>query len=253
MDIPKLRDGKGIKREPYLLNEFPDELIIKIAEELTYLLHIGAKDITGDQWGDIFASALRSLFDEETEHLASPVGIADVVFGKMAFSMKTVKYAKPFNQSNVRLISGRCSPDYSYGITDPHEDIQKTGTAVLGIWNERINIAHDKFNPVRTTVLVRSYDLLSYYLFEENTDRYNTNEFVWSENKNGNLVGKKGDSEYFTWQPHGSQFTIHTKIPSNAVKFKIKQPPLLSKTEQLKHINFDQSWVEIIRNCSSSE
>lgn len=32
--------------------------------------------------------------------------------------------------TSVKLISGRCSPDYSYGITDPHKDVQKTGEAV---------------------------------------------------------------------------------------------------------------------------
>lgn len=39
--------------------------------------------------------------------------------------MKTVKSTNPLNSQAVRLISGRCSPDYSYGIEDPHDDIQK--------------------------------------------------------------------------------------------------------------------------------
>lgn len=55
------------------------------------------------------------------------------------------------------------------GITDPHKDIQKTGEAVLNIWNERINIAGDNYSQVRTAVLIRSYDMLSYKLFEEET------------------------------------------------------------------------------------
>lgn len=84
------------------------------------------------------------------------------------------------------LISGRCSPDYSYGITDPHADIQQTGRAVLGIWNERINLAQDEYNPVRTSVLVRSNDLLSYTLFEEDNHRFRTSDYLWEANKNGN-------------------------------------------------------------------
>lgn len=107
------------------------------------------------------------------EHLQSPIGIADVVYDKMAWSMKTVKNSNPHRvEATVRLISGRCSPDYSYGITDPHEDIEKTGRAVLNIWNERVNIAQDYYNPLRTSVLVRSNDLLSYTLFEEENHRY---------------------------------------------------------------------------------
>ena len=89
----------------------------------------GRKDITGEDWGDIFSKAI------DGKHLNSPLGIADVVKGKTAWSMKTVKTAHPLTAKKVRLISGRCSPDYSYGIEDPHADIQKTGETVLAIWN----------------------------------------------------------------------------------------------------------------------
>ena len=163
--------------------------------------------------------------------------------------MKTVKMSNPLNTKKVRLISGRCSPDYSYGITDPHEDIQKTGRAVLGIWNERINLALDNYNPVRTLVLGRSEDCLSFCLFEEDTHRFASNEFIWETNRNGNLIGKSissGDIK-FTWQPHGSQFTIHDNVPANAVRFTIKQPPVISKEVILSSINFDASWVNIMR------
>ena len=163
--------------------------------------------------------------------------------------MKTVKNPNPFFVRNIRLISGRCSPDYSYGITDPHADIQKTGRAVLGIWNERINLAQDEFNPVRTSVLVRSNDLLSYTLFEEDNHRFRTSDYIWEANNNGNLIGKHIESgeTCFTWQPHGSQFTIHTRIPENAIKFTIKRPPVISKDDILKAIDFDDSWVQIIK------
>ncbi|MBQ9641536.1 MAG: hypothetical protein IJV06_08240 [Bacteroidaceae bacterium] len=121
--------------------------------------------------------------------------------------MKTVKLANPHREEAViRLISGRCSPDYSYGITDPHENIQKTGRAVLNIWNERVNIAYDYYNPVRTSVLIRSNDLLTYNLFEEENHRYTANLYRWEENTNGNLIGMDVETgeQKFTWQPHGS-------------------------------------------------
>lgn len=244
MKHPRLRDGKKlVTNEPYPMNEVPDDLIVKIGGYLVHLLYVGRKDISGSDWGDAFSDAIGGV------HLDSPVGIADVVLGKMAWSMKTVKSPNPFNLNTVRLISGRCSPDYSYGITDPHADIQQTGRAVLGIWNERINLAQDEYNPVRTSVLIRSNDLLSYVLFEEDNHRFRSSDYKWEVNANGNLIGKDIETgeTCFTWQPHGSQFTIHTRVPENAVKFTIKRPPQLTKDAVLKSIDFDESWVKIIK------
>lgn len=239
---PKLRDSKHLTTQTlYPLNVFPKELITKIGANLVYLLYIGRKDISGSDWGDTFADAINGI------HLDSPVGIADVSLDRNAWSMKTVKIKDPFSCSNVRLISGRCSPDYSYGITDPHLDIQKTGEAVLNIWNERINIATDHYSRVRTAILARSYDMLSYRLFEEETHRYRTTDYHWTVNKNGNLIGlDRNENICFTWQPHGSQFTIHTEVPDNAVKFQIKKPPTLQKEDVLKGINFDEEWISIL-------
>lgn len=241
--IPRLRDGRRAPGEYYPLNELPDELIKRIGGYFVYLLHIGRKDITGADWGDAFADAISG------NHLDSPIGIADVAVRRMAFSMKTVKQQEPFTCENVRLISGRCSPDYSYGITDPHEDVQRTGRAVLEIWNERVNIAHEEFNPVRTSVLIRSYDMLSYVIFEEDTNRYRVSDFDWTTNSNGNLIGlnRETGEHCFTWQPHGSQFTIHTKVPEDAVKFRIRRPPIITKDDVLDTIQFDDTWVNIIR------
>ena len=205
-------------------------------------MYIGRTDITGADWGDAFAQAIKGLY------LDSPVGIADVVLNKNCWSMKTVKNSDPFSAKNIRLISGRCSPDYSYGITDPHKDVQKTGEAVLGIWNERVNIANDRYSQLRTSILIRSNDLLSYSLFEEETLRYRTTDYRWDVNKNGNLIGlDKNEKVCFTWQPHGSQFTIHTEIPDSSVKFTIKQPPKLERKEILEKIHFDTSWITIIK------
>ena len=104
-------------------------------------------------------------------------------------------------------------------------------------------------NTVRTSVLVRSNDLLSYCLFEEENHRYRTNDYYWEVNANGKLIGKSLETNEvcFTWQPHGSQFTIHTKVPENAVRFEIQQPPLLTKENILDTIHFDKSWVRIIQ------
>ena len=73
-------------------------------------------------------------------------------------------------------------------------------------------------------------------------------KYRWEENNNGNLIGidlETGDIR-FTWQPHGSQFTIHTRVPKNAVKFIIKQPPILDVEETLRQIHYNDNWVEIL-------
>ena len=244
MEHPKLRDSKRLlTHEPYPINEVPEEVVRKIGRKFIYMLSVGYKDLTGDDWGNVFAEAIGG------EHLQSPVGIADVALDKMAWSMKTVKQKNPHRKNAaIRLISGRCSPDYSYGITDPHEDIEKTGRAVLNIWNERVNIAQDYYNPLRTLILARSEDMLTYCLFEEENHRYVANQYRWEENKNGNLKGIEiaTGKQRFTWQPHGSQFTVHTRIPDNAVKFRIRKPPILDVDETLKQIKFNDDWVEIV-------
>lgn len=245
---PKVRDMKKmISHEIYAIGDIPKDVIKKIGKQIVYQLCVGMTDLSGNEWGNIFAKAVGG------QHLQSPVGIADVVMGEnqIAWSMKTVKSTNPFNQNaNIRLISGRCSPDYSYGIENPHDDIEKTGRAVLEIWNERINIAYDYYNPVRTNILVRNEDLSSFAIWEEENHRYIANDYRWEENKRGNLIGieKVTGTVCFTWQPHGSQFTIHTKIPSNAVKFRVKCPPKLDPDKTLEQIHYDDSWIEILRN-----
>lgn len=246
MDKPKLRDSKQRKsREPFAINEIPDKVIYTIGAHFIYLISVGASDISGENWGDALALAVGGV------HLSTPLGIADVVLNGMAWSTKTVKNTTSsgaINARTVNLISGRCSPDYSYGIKDPHEDIQKTGAAVLSIWNERVSIAQDNYSPVRTSVLVRSADLLSYVIFEQENHRFRTTDYEWQESEKGNLKGflKGTNKQMFTWQPHGSQFTIHTEIPLSAKKFIIKKPPIIPKNEILKSIGFDHHWVTIL-------
>lgn len=243
MKHPKLRDSKHlITNELYPIGDIPKEYIVKIGGHVVYLIHSGRADMTGDDWGDIFADAIGG------KHLASPVGIADVELGNMAWSMKTVKSTNVFECESIRLISGRCSPDYSFGITDPHENIQRTGDAVLAVWNERINIARDHYNQVRESILIRNEELSEFRLFEEDLQRYRTSDYEWVENSRGNLEGIDihTGAKRFTWQPHGSQFTIHTPVPADAVKFTVRRPPVISIEDTLKTLNFDDTWVKII-------
>ena len=240
MPRPRLRDAVQA-HELYPLGQIPEEYVRRLGAYIVYLLAIGREDMTGDDFGDAWAWAIGGV------HLRSPLGIADVVYdNRQAWSMKTVKKTNPLRASTVALISGRCSPDYSYGITDPHEDVQATGTAVLGIWNERVNIARDHYNPVRTVVLVRSEDLTTFALFEEDAVRYPTNEYTWQENRRGNLKGFREGVQAFTWQPHGSQFTIHARVPAEAIRFRVRRPEAIPQATILESVGFDDSWVQLL-------
>ncbi|MDO4543418.1 MAG: hypothetical protein Q4C01_02595 [Clostridia bacterium] len=243
MQRPRLRDNRGKGPfELYPLGQIPDEIICEIAKWMTYHFAIGKSDINGEDWGDIFAKSIGG------EHLSKPLGLADVVYEEMAWSVKSVKLQNPHTTTKIRVISGRCSPDYSYGIYDPHEDIAKTGEAVLAIWNERINIAKERYEPLRTNVLVRNFNSLEFTLFEHETLRYNTRDFIWKENKRGNLEGFDiaTNTHRFTWQPHGSQFTILYDLPSSVKKFKVRRPPVFDFENMMQEIGFDESWVTIL-------
>jgi hypothetical protein len=243
MQRPKLRDNQKKKPlELYPIGQVSRNIIFDMAKWIAYYFAIGKSDISGEDWGDIFAKSING------EHLGKPIGLADVVYRSMAWSVKSVKASDPHRQKNIRVISGRCSPDYSYGITDPHEDVQRTGTAVLSIWNERINIAKEKFEPLRTGILLRNFNTLEFTLFEHETSRYVTTDFEWHVNKNGNIEGINAATgkHQFTWQPHGSQFTILCETPPSAIKFKIKRPAVLDFDRIITQIGFDSSWVTIL-------
>lgn len=173
--------------------------------------------------------------------------MADVVFEGQAWSVKSVKNPNPHLCKKIRVISGRNSVDYSYGIKNVYADVQLTGNSVLGIWNERVNIATDTFDSLRTAILIREINKLEFTLFEVDAHKYPTNEYEWQVNKNNNFLGvdKTRRSHRFTWQPHGSQFTILYDVPASAVHFKIRRPPVLDFMKSLEQIGFDETWVTI--------
>lgn len=108
MEHPKLRDSKRLlTHEPYPINEIPEKIVKLIGKQFVYMLCVGHRDLTGDDWGNVFAEAIGG------EHLQSPVGIADVVFDKMAWSMKTVKTQNP-------LMKPKCNPT-DHGLTERAE------------------------------------------------------------------------------------------------------------------------------------
>lgn len=241
---PKLRTvEKAIP--PFLLNEFPKDFPFILGKEIVYLLASkGKPTLEGEDWEAIFATCIGA------EWKPSNVGLDDVILGNTAWGAKTVKSTNPATAKKVRLISGRNSPVYSFGETiDIHANPNAVGVSVLEIWNERVSAIREKFQNLRTVVLVKSNDLTEVVVFEFDTIRYDPELFVWEWNKNGNLIGiEKSTNEHrFTWQPHGSQFTIIEEIPKKSLIIKIKQPETLDKEEILKALGFDNSWISVTK------
>ena len=226
---------------PFPLNKFSKDFPFTLGKEIVYLLASKGKPILeGPEWEAIFATCIGA------EWKPSNVGLDDVILGNTAWGAKTVKASNPKTQKKVRLISGRNSPVYSFGEKiDTSSDPNALGESVLEIWNERVSSIREKFQNLRTVVLVKSNDLTEVVVFEFDTIRYDPELFVWEWNKNGNLVGiEKSSTEHrFTWQPHGSQFTIIEEIPENSLLIKIKEPDQLNKEEVLTALGFDKSWV----------
>ena len=239
---PKLRTvNKSVAAFP--LNEFPKDFPFLLGKEVIYLLASkGKAELEGSDWESIFASCIGA------DWKPSNVGLDDVVMGNTAWGAKTVKATKPASQKKVRLISGRNSPIYSFGERiDTKANPNTIGSLILDIWNERVSAIREKFKHLRTVVLVKSSDLSEVVVFEFETIRYDNELFNWEWNKNKNLVGteKKSGEHRFTWQPHGSQFTIIEDVPEKNLVINIKQPKILDKEKILKALGFDKSWITV--------
>jgi len=241
---PKLRTVEK-SLPPFPLNDFPKDLPFMLGKELVYLLASKGKAILeGSEFEAIFATCIGA------EWKPSNVGLDDIILGNTAWGAKTVKATNPAKQKKVRLISGRNSPVYSFGdVIDTHADPNLVGQSILEIWNERVSAIREKFQNLRTVVLVKSNDLTEVVIFEFDTIRYDPELFVWEWNKNGNLRGieKSTTKHRFTWQPHGSQFTIIEEIPENSLLIKIDKPQALDKEEILKALGFNKSWVSVTK------
>jgi len=244
---PKLRTvSKSLP--PFPLNVFPKDFPYTLGKEIIYLLASkGKATLEGEEWEEIFATCIGA------EWKPSNVGLDDVILGNTACGAKTVKSNHPSKQKQVRLISGRNSPVYSFGDkidTNTTADPNIVGKSVLEIWNGRVTAIREKFANLRTVVLIKSNDLSEVVVFEFDTIRYDPELFVWKWNERANLEGieKSTEEHRFTWQPHGSQFTILENVPEKSLVIRIKKPKSLNKDKILKALGFDKSWITVIKN-----
>lgn len=229
---------------PYPLGKFPKSFVQTIGLEIVFMLATSRHPaLEGPEWERIFAKAI------DAEWKPSNVGLDDVVKGSFAWGAKTVKAPDPHKATSVRLISGRNSPEYSFRtIADTEDGI---GKQVLQIWNGRVEGIRAKFKEVRTVVLLKPQDFeaakIPFTVFEFETVRYPEDGFKWKKNRRDNLEGYDNSGEHrFTWQRHGSQFTIKETLPKQVAKFFVKKPPSLPEKQILELIGYDPSWIEIV-------
>lgn len=243
MKNPRLRTVEKYA-PPYPLNEFPKGFAFNLGREIVYLLASrGTPRLEGTDWEEVFARLIGAQWKP------SNVGLDDVVLQQTAWGAKTVKNGSPSSAQKVRLISGRNSPVYSYGDKDvTKRDPDELGEKVLSIWNERVAGVRKLFRHVRTVVLVKSDDLLELAVFEFDTVLFPTDEYRWEWNERNNLEGyrRKNREHKFTWQPHGSQFTILEDVPKDRLAIRIKRPPQLDREAVIKALKFDASWVQVL-------
>lgn len=179
----------------------------------------------------------------------SNVGLDDIVLEQTAWGAKTVKHSNPSQAKRIRLISGRNSPVYSFGAkTIGDGDPSDLGTKVLSIWNERVSELRRYYRHARTIVLLKSSDLLHLAVFEFDTVMYPEESIRWVWNARKNLEGyeKSSNRHVFTWQPHGSQFTIIEEVPENRLAIKLRKPVEIDRDIVLSAMGFDESWIEVL-------
>lgn len=241
---PRLRTVEKYN-PPYPLNRFPKEFALNLGREIVYLLASrGTARLEGPDWEEIFARLIGAKWKP------SNVGLDDIILQQTAWGAKTVKNRRPLTASKIRLISGRNSPVYSFGDREISEvDPNELGEKILSIWNERVASIRKLYKHVRTVVLIKSDDLLEVAVFEFETILYREEDYWWQWNERNNLEGfiKNSNQHIFTWQPHGSQFTIIEDVPADSLAIRIKKPPAVNRDEILKEIKFDESWIEILR------
>lgn len=232
--------GKAERRTgPYPLAEIPHSLAVEIGRRVVHRLAVGQGDITGDDFGGMFADAISGV------HRGKPLGLADVEWNGCAWCVKTVKSDSPFTATRVRLISGRNAPVYSAGIQNPFDDVQATGRAVLEVWNSRVDESLKAHDDLRVLVFVRNMSTLEFAIFEREANRFVPTEYTWVVNKRGNFEGYDASGKHcFTWQPSGGQFTVMQDVPASAYRFSIRRRPItMEEHHVLRLVKWNEDWI----------
>jgi hypothetical protein len=136
---------------------------------------------------------------------------------------------------------------FIYSFETKAADVQELGNQILSIYNTRVWAVRKKYRHLRTVVLIKGDELTENSVYEFETVAFNDKDFTWKWNENKTLVGcDSKQCHCFTWQPHGSQFTIVETVPENRLRIRVKAPPPLSRDVVLKEVGFDPSWVHVV-------
>jgi len=240
---PKLKTiNKSVP--PYPLNKFPKDFPYKIGEQLIYILATrGEVDIEGKEWESIFGKAIGA------DWTPSVVGLDDIRMGNTAWGAKSILNKKPSTVTKIRLISGRNDliNSYSYNV-QPGLFPEEHGEKVLNIYNARVSAIREKFQHLRTIILIRSKSLLECVIYEVDTIRYDPELFYWQWNGK-NLYGyyKADNAQKFTWQSGGQQFTIFESVPKERLVINLRKPEVVSKDFVLDKVGFNQDWITVTK------
>lgn len=227
----------------------PVDFGLKIAKSVISELALkDSSEVSESTWAKIFADSV------EADYQPWNFGLGDFVSTNAAWNVKTVWVGNPVSHQTVNLPFGKIYPQALLSLYHNDIDPQLIGEQVLQIWNERVNAVRARFADLRTVVLLKSRDLTRLAIFEFETTFYPPEQYFWQENEEGNLEGLERTTRFhkFTWQPHGSQFTIIEPVPEDCLLITLKQPPKLEKDEVLKAIRFDESWISVRRKNQES-
>ena len=171
-----------------------------------------------------------------------------MVLGNTAWSVKTTQSSNPVSARQVRLISGRNSPTFSFGTDNPFTNLQETGRQVLEIWNARVGEATQQYPHLRTIVLIRDIAKFRFKVFEFATTQFDPADYLWGLNKKNNFEGRSVQDQRhaFTWQPSGSQFTILRPVSGSARSFQVRKPDEIAPEELLTSLGYSDDWVSFL-------
>ena len=119
---------------------------------------------------------------------------------------------------------------------------------MLQIWNNRVETAAQQYPHLRTIVLIRDMGEFRFKIFETQTAQFDPADYTWRRNARDNLEGCSidGNTHTFTWQPHGSQFTIIRPVSGSARSFAVRKPGTLDPQQVLAGLGYGADWVTFL-------
>ena len=139
---------------------------------------------------------------------------------------------------------------------NPRKTVSEAHIESLADSIERFGLIHNlaglmdeegQHDEARMLVFIRDMVTRQFTIFEREIVKYPVNNFDWIVNNHGNFEAYESDRHAFTWQSHGSQFTIIEPVPEGATKFRItRNVPVLSMSQIIRLTRFKPDWVEIL-------